>query len=66
MGTVTHRERVLNSWTDPRPKRGLAGGTRGLEQSESVQQRLADYLSDLVGIGFSGVRIDVRTVRCIP
>ena len=63
-----HCERVLNSWTDPLDLN--AGWLEGLvdlnTERESVQQRLADYLSDLVGIGFSGVRIDVRTVRCIP
>ena len=63
-----HCERVLNSWTDPLDLN--AGWLEGLvdlnTERESVQQRLADYLSDLVGIGFSGVRIDVRTVGCIP
>ena len=55
-----HCERVLNSWTDPLDLN--AGWLEGLvdlnTERESVQQRLADYLTDLVGIGFSGVRVD--------
>jgi len=58
--TDFHCERALNSWTDPTNLN--AGWLSGLvdinTEKESVQERLADYLVDLLSIGFSGFRID--------
>jgi alpha-amylase len=58
--TDFHCERALNSWTDPLILN--AGWLSGLVDintgKESVQERIADYLTDLIGIGFSGFRID--------
>ena len=58
--TDFHCERPLNAWTDPLQLN--AGWLSGLvdinTEKESVQERLADYLTDLVSIGFSGLRID--------
>lgn len=58
--TDFHCERALNSWTDP----GIlnAGWLSGLTdintEKENVRERIADYLTDLLSIGFSGFRID--------
>jgi alpha-amylase len=58
--TDFHCERPLNSWTDPLMLN--AGWLSGLvdinTEKESVQQRIADYLTDLLSIGFSGNRVD--------
>jgi alpha-amylase len=58
--TDFHCERSLNSWTDPLTLN--AGWLSGLvdlnTESEFVQNRIADYLTDLLSIGFSGIRID--------
>jgi alpha-amylase len=55
-----HCERPLNSWNDPLDLN--AGWLVGLSdlntELEYVQQRIADYLTALLSIGFSGVRID--------
>ena len=55
-----HCERVLNSWTDPLDLNAgwLTGLTDLNTEREHVQERLAAYLTDLLGIGFSGFRID--------
>mmetsp|Transcript_109946 Transcript_109946/g.319976 ORF Transcript_109946/g.319976 Transcript_109946/m.319976 type:complete len:354 (-) Transcript_109946:708-1769(-) len=58
--TDFHCERVLNSWTDPLDLN--AGWLEGLvdlnTEKDNVQERIAAYLTDLLGMGFSGVRID--------
>jgi alpha-amylase len=55
-----HCERALNSWDDPLDLN--AGWLTGLvdlnTERENVQQRIADYMTDLLGVGFSGFRID--------
>eukprot|EP00927_Polykrikos_kofoidii_P070125 TRINITY_DN659_c0_g1_i7.p1 TRINITY_DN659_c0_g1~~TRINITY_DN659_c0_g1_i7.p1 ORF type:complete len:699 (+),score=104.29 TRINITY_DN659_c0_g1_i7:71-2167(+) len=55
-----HCERSLNSWTDPLDLNAgwLTGLTDLNTERENVQERIADYLTDLMGIGFSGFRID--------
>jgi alpha-amylase len=58
--TDFHCERSLNSWTDPLCLN--AGWLSGLvdinTEKDSVRERIADYLTDLLSIGFSGFRID--------
>ena len=58
--TDFHCERPLNSWTDPLDLN--AGWLTGLvdlnTEKANVQERIADYLTDLLSIGFSGFRID--------
>jgi alpha-amylase len=58
--TDFHCERPLNSWDDPLELN--AGWLTGLgdlnTEHKDVQQRIADYLTDLLGIGISGIRID--------
>jgi len=58
--TDFHCERTLSSWTDPLTLN--AGWLVGLvdlnTEKEYVQQRIADFYTDLIGIGFSGVRVD--------
>jgi len=55
-----HCERSLNSWTDPLDLN--AGWLEGLVDLNTevpyVQQRIADYMTNLVSFGFSGLRID--------
>ncbi|KAJ5072266.1 alpha-amylase [Anaeramoeba ignava] len=55
-----HCERPLNSWTSPLDLN--AGWLTGLvdinTERENVQDRIAAYLTDLIGIGFTGLRID--------
>ena len=55
-----HCERVLNSWNDPTDLN--AGWLTGLAdlntERDHVQERIAAYLTDLIGIGISGFRID--------
>eukprot|EP00935_MAST-01C_sp_MAST-1C-sp1_P001583 g1583.t1 len=55
-----HCERVLNSWTDPLDLNAgwLTGLTDLNTERPNVQKRIADYLTDLLAIGFSGFRID--------
>jgi len=55
-----HCERALNSWTDPLDLNAgwLTGLTDLNTERPEVQQRLADYITDLLGIGFSGIRMD--------
>jgi alpha-amylase len=55
-----HCERSLNSWTDPLTLN--AGWLEGLTDlntgRDNVRERIADYMTDLLSIGFSGFRID--------
>lgn len=55
-----HCERPLNSWTDPLDLN--AGWLEGLVDLNTelpyVQQRIADYFTSLLSIGFSGFRMD--------
>lgn len=55
-----HCERTLNSWTDPFQLN--AGWLVGLcdlnSEDDYVRQRIADYFTDLLSMGFSGFRID--------
>lgn len=53
-------ERSLSSWTDPTSLNAgwLVGLTDLNTARENVRERIADYITDLVGIGFSGLRID--------
>lgn len=55
-----HCERTLNAWTDPLDLNAgwLTGLTDLNTERENVQERIADYMTDLIGIGFSGFRID--------
>lgn len=55
-----HCERALNSWTDPvNLNAGWLSGLTDLNtERENVQERIADYMTDLIGIGISGFRID--------
>jgi len=58
--TDFHCERPLNSWNDPIDLN--AGWLTGLvdlnTEKDNVRERIADYLTDLLSIGFSGFRID--------
>eukprot|EP00004_Rigifila_ramosa_P004542 TRINITY_DN15041_c0_g1_i1.p1 TRINITY_DN15041_c0_g1~~TRINITY_DN15041_c0_g1_i1.p1 ORF type:complete len:639 (-),score=137.14 TRINITY_DN15041_c0_g1_i1:39-1736(-) len=58
--TDFHCERSLNSWTDPTAlDAGWLVGLTDLHTGRpNVQQRIADYMTDLLGIGFSGFRVD--------
>jgi alpha-amylase len=55
-----HCERPLNSWTDPLDLNAgwLTGLTDLNTERDNVQERIAAYLTDMIGIGFSGFRID--------
>jgi len=55
-----HCERALNSWTDPLDLNAgwLTGLTDLNTERDNVQERIADYMTDLIGIGFSGFRVD--------
>jgi alpha-amylase len=55
-----HCERSLSSWSDPFILNfgWLVGLSDLATEKPSVQQRLAAYLTDLLSIGFSGIRID--------
>ncbi len=55
-----HCERSLNSWTDPFTLNyGWLVGLSDLNtERDYVRTRIADYLTDLISIGFSGVRVD--------
>jgi alpha-amylase len=55
-----HCERPLNSWDDPLDLN--AGWLTGLvdlnTELDHVQERIAAYMTDLIGIGISGFRVD--------
>lgn len=55
-----HCERALNSWDSPLDLN--AGWLTGLvdlnTEKDEVRQRIADYMTDLLGAGFSGFRLD--------
>jgi alpha-amylase len=55
-----HCERALNSWTDPLDLNAgwLTGLTDLNTERDNVQERIAAYLTDMIGIGFSGFRLD--------
>ena len=55
-----HCERSLNSWTDGDLLNygWLTGLTDLNTEKEYVQQRIADYITDLLTMGVSGIRID--------
>jgi alpha-amylase len=55
-----HCERSLSSWSDPFALNyaWLVGLADLNTESEYVQQRIADYLTELLSIGFSGFRVD--------
>jgi len=55
-----HCERVLSSWNDPLElNAGWLSGLTDLDtERDNVQERIAAYWTDLIGIGFSGFRID--------
>lgn len=58
--TDFHCERVLNSWTDPLDLN--AGWLDGLcdlnTEQDFVRQRIADFMTSLLSLGFSGFRMD--------
>jgi len=58
--TDFHCERSLNSWTDPfLLNYGWLVGLADLNtEKDYVRDRIATYMVDLMGIGFSGFRID--------
>ncbi len=58
--TDFHCQRALNSWTDPLDlDAGWLTGLTDLHTGKpEVQNRIADYLTQLMGAGFSGFRID--------
>jgi alpha-amylase len=60
IATDFHCERSLNSWTDPFIlNNGWLVGLSDLDtESDYVQSRIAAYMTDLLGIGFSGFRVD--------
>ena len=55
-----HCERVLSSWQEPEALNygWLTGLTELNTQKEYARQHIADYLTDLLLVGVSGVRID--------
>ena len=55
-----HCERSLNSWTDGDLLNygWLTGLTDLNTEKEYVQQRIADYITDMITMGVSGIRID--------
>ena len=60
IATDFHCERSLNSWTDPfLLNNGWLVGLSDLDtESDYVRDRIAAYMTDLLGIGFSGFRMD--------
>ena len=58
--TDFHCERSLNSWTDGNILNygWLTGLTDLNTEKEYVQQRIADYITDMLSMGVSGIRID--------
>ena len=55
-----HCDKSLNSWSDPNLlNTGWLTGLSDLDTSKDyVRQRIADFFTDLISIGFSGFRID--------
>ena len=55
-----HCERSLNSWSDGNVLNygWLSGLTDLNTEKEYVQQRIADYITDMLSMGVSGIRID--------
>ena len=55
-----HCERPLNSWTDGNILNygWLTGLTDLNTEKEYVQQRIADYITDMLSMGVSGIRVD--------
>ena len=55
-----HCERSLNSWTDGNILNyGWLSGLIDLNtEKEYVQQRIADYITDMLSMGVSGIRVD--------
>ena len=55
-----HCERSLNSWTDGNVLNygWLTGLTDLNTEKEYVQQRIADYITDMLSMGVSGIRVD--------
>ena len=55
-----HCERSLNSWTDPDIlNRGWLTGLTDLNtEKEYVQQRIADFITSILSMGVSGIRVD--------
>ena len=55
-----HCERALNSWTDGNILNygWLTGLTDLNTEKEYVQQRIADYITDMLSMGVSGIRVD--------
>jgi len=55
-----HCERSLSSWNDPlQLNAGWLSGLTDLDtERDNVQERIAAYFTDLIGIGFSGFRVD--------
>ena len=55
-----HCERSLNSWTDPNIlSRGWLTGLTDLNtEKEYVRQRIADFITSLLSMGVSGIRVD--------
>lgn len=55
-------KRALSSWTDPLVLDAgwLSGLTDLNTEREYVRERIADYFTDLLGVGFSGFRLDVN------
>jgi len=55
-----HCERSLNSWTDANIlNTGWLSGLTDLNtEKEYVQQRIADYITDMLSMGVSGIRVD--------
>ena len=58
--TDFHCERSLNSWTDGNILNygWLTGLTDLNTEKEYVQQRIADYITDMLSMGVSGIRVD--------
>jgi alpha-amylase len=64
--TDFHCERPLNAWTDPLQLNAgwLSGLTDINTEVPTVQDRIADYLTDLLSIGFSGFRVGKCICSC--
>ncbi|KAF4042141.1 Alpha amylase [Phytophthora infestans] len=58
--TDFHCERSMSSWTDPlQLETGWLSGLTDLNtETTYVRERIAQYFVDLLGIGFSGLRLD--------
>ena len=58
--TDFHCERSLNSWTDGNILNygWLTGLTDLNTEKDYVQQRIADYITDMLSMGVSGIRVD--------